>query len=292
MQSLIFTDRNQLVIPSNSSNWQQGVTKIEIDISGLLDHNKRSTELNFSHGINLPETGWTNLFYFTYSLLHNLFWQLLRDSYSIGSWNLKPSDMATIEFSVKANDNSVYNLSADSLGLTNMVMTRPSSEEFIEIPKIENNVTWAEQSFALSKEHLSAGSTNEALFWINVGVESLFEDRCQKMCENAGIDFEDLSSSRCYWQNAKEKVAEYDPMLAEEIDWDTSTNINPSWYAKIKYLSKKANFKWTHKEVLSKYNEVSRKRNPIFHGSEAKPVTVETIKVAHTAFEWLVENFQ
>ena len=66
---------------------------------------------------------------------------------------------------------------------------------------------------------------------------------------------------------------------------------NPSWFAKIKYLSKKVPFSISLNEILARYGMINKHRNALFHGDSTHVLTAEEAEVALKAFLWLEDNF-
>jgi hypothetical protein len=140
--------------------------------------------------------------------------------------------------------------------------------------------------------YLEVGETNEALFWINVGVEALFQHRFRQISQTINDPelFDELSSPKAYWHEAEEVVREQFPELADRISWPGTTK-HVSVYQKLKYLYRRVSMKTSVNEMISNYSKVSKNRNALFHGATEKRLPVNAVEKAISSFDWIVENF-
>lgn len=285
-------DSNTLaVVPMTLSQWQNSYCEVIIELNSLIDPSKEAPALSSHPTEKMPHDTWPFMFNCTFDILDNVTWHIRSQTNTSGRWMLLPNDLATHTYELLADSNCVHWIMKDPPGL------------FVRISKVEENydilaldisrdIIWHEKCYMLAHSFLETGATNEALFWINVATEALFESRSKVICENnESIDYSELNSEKSYWSDAKELIKTKFPYIVDEIDWPESKGRIPSWYQKIKYLSQKANLKESRKSITKKYNSVSRYRNALFHGASSQRISFEEAKKAIDSFLWLEENF-
>src|SRR4028118_461888 len=120
---------------------------------------------------------------------------------------------------------------------------------------------------SLAVMYLEIGETNEALFWLNAGIESLFQNRFKEIALATGrTNLEDeLNSPNVYWNDAEEIVKKQFPELAGKIEWPDSKR-HVSVYQKLKCLHTSVPMKTSLKELNAKYDKISKHRNLLVHG--------------------------
>ena len=140
--------------------------------------------------------------------------------------------------------------------------------------------------------YLEIGETNEALFWLNAGIESLFQNRFKEIALATGrTNLEDeLNSPNVYWNDAEEIVKKQFPELAGKIEWPDSKS-HVSLYKKLKCLHTFVPMKTSVKELTAKYNKISKHRNSLVHGVIDQPLPANVVKEALSSFDWINENF-
>lgn len=161
----------------------------------------------------------------------------------------------------------------------------------INFKNIDSEISWYLKCLKIAKSKLSQGKTNEALFWFNIGVESLFEERSIKMLDSKGLAYDIINSGRSYWINANELITEQFPDVAKKIKWPESADGIPSWFTKIKFLDKEIGFGVNKKKILSNYYRINKHRNSLFHGSTSERVESKEVKKALEFYIYLIGNF-
>jgi len=240
----------------------------------------------------LPFDGWPKGFTITFSIVHDLAWIVRLEYEGEKQWVPAPRDFTRIEWEVRssARERIEWKLKG-SPGALLKGFTPSEEVKVIKLDALES-VTWYARCRSLAAMYLEIGETNEALFWLNVGVEALFESRFQAIALTLGKPDlkEELGSSRAFWDLAKDVVAEQFPDVADRIEWP-ETEAYASMYKRVKYLYKMTSMKTSVKETLSHYSKVSKHRNALFHGTTEERLPIDVVKKAMGSFDWLEQNF-
>ena len=96
------------------------------------------------------------------------------------------------------------------------------------------------------------------MFWLNVGVESLLQERIRSILIQAGatITEADLRGAPSYWDAAKSLVLEQYPELAESIKWPDAAPIVASMFRRINFLGKHVKLSWPSREITTNYARI------------------------------------
>jgi hypothetical protein len=292
-QSIIQSqNKDNTFVSLTLSQWQSGYCDIEIEIEGFLDHSNPSQILASHPTEKLPIEVWPSASTYTYDILEKVTWKIREVSKLSGRWLLLPNDVATIKFELLGAGNTIDWIVKDPPGL--LIKGFVSNDQRLNELEIslDRDVTWHQKCKILAHSYLETGATNEALFWLNVATEALFENRSVEICDRNNIDFDELSSGKSYWANAREVVQQSHPEIVEKINWPEERIGIPSWYTKIKFICKEIELKKSKKEILRNYNKVQKYRNALFHGASDDRISYENAKKAFDAHEWLEENFK
>tara|TARA_R110001592_G_scaffold119534_1_gene322713 strand:+ start:1259 stop:2716 length:1458 start_codon:yes stop_codon:yes gene_type:complete len=290
-QSFLTSAKGQLNIPLANSQWQNSVCKIKIKIFGLLDPITSVDPLTISFGEKLPHDKWPSIFTDVFYIIENISWQIYDVKSKIGRWNISPSDLASITWSVYSNKQRIEFIKKDPPVLSK-ISTNESLPKEITIKNIDKEISWFTKCLTIAKGKLSQGETNEALFWLNIGVESLFEERSLLMLDSKGLNYESINSGRSYWISAAELISEQFPDISKQIKWPESAVGIPSWFSKIKFLDKEIGFTVNKKKIINNYLRINKHRNSLFHGSTAKRINSIQVNKAIEAYLWLIDNFK
>jgi hypothetical protein len=139
--------------------------------------------------------------------------------------------------------------------------------------------------------YLELGDTNEALFWLNVAVESLIARRFEEIEQMTGRSSlaNDLGSPKEFWAEAETIVSKQFPDLAGKTKWPTA-KIHVSIFGKLKALYRLVPMKTSLNELLVHYRAISGERNDLFHGKQTTRTTVAVVRAAKQAFDWIDSN--
>lgn len=281
---------DSVIIPLTPSQWQNSRCEVVITFPKLFEASLPVAPLAAHSTENLPHKEWPNVFRNLYEILDAVIWQLRETENLHGRWILLPSDIATVHYEVWANQQLIFKSIKDAPGLLMKVQSRDNSVKEVDLD-ISDPVMWSVKCKRLADSFLQTGETNEALFWLNVGVESLFDVRTKEICNSQGLNLGVLSSGKSYWQNAEEVATAQFPEIAGKIKWPEGDVREPSWFTKIKFLGKHANLKVKADSIISNYSKIQRFRNALFHGSTEERVAWEDAKKALDAFTWIESNF-
>jgi len=283
--------------PVGPSRWQSGVTDVILEFSALIDGDAwtpslLSIDFDKLPFNTLPYDGWPKCFTIAFSITHDLVWLLRLKHDGEKQWVPVPRDFTKIEceFRSSLKERLDWKLKGSPGAL--LKGFSPSDElRVIELEGLES-IKWHERCRSLATMYLEIGETNEALFWLNVGVEALFQARFREISKALNKpDLEaDLESSKAFWDLAKDVVRQQFPEIVDKIDWP-ETEAHVSMYKRIKYLYKLVPMKTSIRETLSHYSKVSKYRNALFHGTSEARLAIPIVDEALASFDWLELNF-
>ncbi len=284
------TEGEAAVIPFTPSQWQQGHCDVQIDLAALVDRARSAPSLTSLRTLPSPYKGWPGIFFDAFEILDAVIWKLRQEQQDLpGKWIPTPSDVATIEWELWAGETQINTVTMGPPGVVRFSDV-PSERQIITLD-ISEPIEWHKRCRILAEHYLASGETNEALFWLNVGIEALFETLSKAICTSKGINFDDLSSREAYWDAAEEVLASQFPDMAKKVRWPEPMRGIPSWFTRIRYLSKLVPLKRSAKDIGEQYARIQQHRSVLFHGIREGRETVESVNEALSAFEWLEENF-
>ncbi|BCX67123.1 hypothetical protein [Pseudomonas izuensis] len=289
-ESFIQTGDNA-ALSAGASRWQTGSSVITIEREGLVDGSAFTDRLQAVPGSEFPVNGWPKSFTLAFSIFHDLAWRLRTDHAGHQDWIPAPRDLSDLEFWIKTSSN-------DSLGY----IRKGSPAALLEIfTPTENSLNivlgeltrlpWSAECRVRANMYLELGDTNEALFWLNVAVESLITQRFQEIEVALGRPglAADLGSPREFWSEAEAILSKQFPDMTGKVIWP-SAPIHVSIFGKLKSLYRLVPMKTSAGELTRKYQVVSGERNDLFHGKRTSRVTVATVEAASQALSWIDTN--
>jgi hypothetical protein len=284
-----------VIVPAVSSRWQFGATQIDLKLTALIDHGAEVEPLQLPME-PLPLSGWPNIFRLTFQLTYESLWRLRdRDDY-IGKWVPSPSDMSDIEYRITVPGHADINIIRKGNPALLSIGFIPATEPDAVPANLGaiGSTEWYAKCRILAEQYLTLGDTREALFWLNVGVESLLQERMRSILMQAGatITEADLKGAPSYWDAAKSLMLEQYPDLAETIKWPETAPIVPSMFRRINFLGKHVKLSRPSREITTNYARIQRDRNSLFHGENETPISANAVKSAIESFDWLVANFR
>lgn len=291
-QSMISVSEENTAIPMANSQWQDSICKVEISINGLLDSSYSSENLSLPPDNSDAQSPFIHNYLF--ELLEKISWNIHSKENKIGRWLINPNDIGMIAERIYTNNNKFHfsMISPPNQIVSISVNTRKSTPLIIKDDSILEEKEWFDKCLILAQDKLSLGNTNEAVFWLNVGVEALFEKRTQLICQQIGIDFETFTASNSYWLNAKELVEKHiSKEEANKIIWPEVTNGKASWFTIIKNITKKVELRACSKDILKHYSIINKHRNAIFHGVKHSRVNSDTVNKAISSFDWIKNHY-
>lgn len=277
--------------PLGPTRWQSGITHIELELQTLVDCDMQTPSLLVFDSHELPIDGWPKALSLAFSLIHDVSWILRVKHSGEQQWIIAPRDLAQIENVINTASFGQIDWKIKQSPAV-LMKGFDQSGEILHIDMGEViPLAWHTRCRSLAKIYLEIGETNEALFWLNVGIEALFKMRFEEILQAIGKPelTEELDTPKVFWDPADEIVTTQFPELAGKIQWP-DTQIHVSMYSKIKYFYKQIPMKTSVKEVLSYYNCVSKYRNALFHGTDEQRSSTDIVKEAMRCFDWLEEN--
>lgn len=281
------------LVPRTATRWQFGTTIVELEFKALLDHSSRAEPLQLP--MDPPPTdGWPNVFRVVFHLIYEISWVLRQRDLFIGTWAPSPADLGDIEYWIStAKDSRINDIrkSNPALGLIGFHIEDVETENVIDLGEI-STTSWHGRCRILAEQYLALGDTREAMFWLNVGVESLLTDRMQSILKesSSSINESDLTGAPSYWDMAKALVAENYPEVAAKIDWPKNVP-HVSMFRRLKFFGKHFSLAQPAKDVSAHYSKIQSDRNALFHGENEKPIDPIRVKTAIESFDWLSKHF-
>jgi hypothetical protein len=279
------------VQPIGASRWQAGISEIEIECSSLIDCDLFSKSLQACESHDPPIQGWPKCFTLVFKVLYDLAWRLRIEHGGQQQWIPAPRDIADVSIALKSGTDKNIDTKIKTSPAHHMYGFTPTNET-LELDLYElKPFPWHVKCRSLSTMYLELGETNEALFWLNVAVETLFNERFLKISEDTnhpelGIE---LNSPKAFWEPAEEIISKQFPEMAGKVQWP-ETEVHVSIYAKIKYLYKNIEMKTNVKELLKQYRNISKYRNELLHGVFEDRIHVDLVKKAIASFDWIDAN--
>lgn len=274
------------------SRWQAGHTDLEMSFKALIDCDAFAEPLQGLHKQELPEVGWPQCFTKAFHILRDVAWRLRLEHGGERQWILAPRDIGDVTWTINTAHQSQIGWVMKSSPAAMMHLFIPTAERLTLDLGDLREPKWSDQCRSLAVMYFEMGQREEALFWLNVGVEALFEERFRELANASGHATleKDLNSPKAFWDQAEEVIAAQFPNLAGKTKWpDDERHVNV--YAKLKYLYKALAMKTNLKELLKRYSRIQRHRNDLFHGRRTAEVTIETVTKGIESFDWIIENF-
>ena len=274
--------------PVGPSRWQSGITTIKISFNAIINTDAEVPSLLHYEGEDLPIQGWSKDFVYAYGLIHDVSWKIRLSHEGEKQWVPAPRDLPEAEVEICSNAMArIFWKKKGSPGALYKVFHPIADPLNLDLGCIEQPL-WHLRCKWIAVTYLAMGETNEALFWLNVGVEALFKERFElvgRIFGRSNIE-EELAGTSVYWDEANEIVTKQYPELIGKIDWP-ETGAHVSIYRKLKYVYKHFPMRETIKELLANYSLISKHRNALFHGAIEERLSAGDAKVAIKAFDWI-----
>lgn len=278
--------------PKGPSRWQAAVTKIELQYNALVDFSAWAPPMIVFEELPLPVDGWPQWAIMAFENVHDLAWNLRLNYGGELQWVPAPRDLGATQLDVSAARRPrMESKSVDSPGCLMMAFGGVAQPIAIDLGDIRE-IPWHRRCRELAKIYLEIGETNEALFWLNVGVEALLLSRFSDLrnrCPKDNLD-DLLASKAVYWDDAERVIAEQHPDLAGRTKWPDS-GAHVSLFRKLKYVLRHYPFTCTERDAIAHYSVIWDHRNDLFHGSVEQRCPVEAVTSALQSFDWIDMNF-
>lgn len=262
-----------------------------ISLAALYDGDAYTAPLQTLHEHDLPIEGWPKCFTIAFKIVHEVAWHLRIAGGSEAPWIPAPRDLGDVEMFVRTKRAERLTEKLKSSPANLMIVFSPTKEVTTrDLGELETH-PWSVKCRSLAVIYMELGETNEALFWLNVATEALFKERFSRIaleCGRPELEAE-LDSPKAFWAPAEEVVSEQYPEMAGRISWP-GTKSHVSVFAKLKYLYGAVSMKTSVNSVITRYHNISRHRNALFHGMDEKGQPVAVMRLALESFDWLAGN--
>lgn len=274
-----------------ASRWQTGTSRITVEFDALLDGSAFTPPLQALQSDKLPVSGWPKSFTFAFLIFHDLAWRVRIEHAGTHNWIPAPRDLSDLEFWIKTSSNNNLGWMRQSSPATLIQFHAAEAQKIILNLGELNQLSWATECTLRAHMYLELGDTNEALFWLNVAVESLIACRFKEIEQMTGRSSlaNDLGSPKEFWAEAETIVSKQFPDLAGKTKWPTA-KIHVSIFGKLKALYRLVPMKTSLNELLVHYRAISGERNDLFHGKQTTRTTVAVVRAAKQAFDWIDSN--
>lgn len=282
---------NGVIFSVGASRWQTGVTHVHIDIEALVDGSAYTESLQAIQGHAVPKEGWPKAFTLAFAIIRDLVWQLRARHDGLQDWIPAPRDLADVEYFLQTSKvaKSGY-IRRGSPAALQQIFVPPVEPVALDVGELKP-LSWPAECRLRANMYLELGDTNEALFWLNVGVEAMIVERFGEIEEVTGIDglTAQLGSPREFWAQAEEIVAKQLPQMAGKVNWP-SAPLHISVFGKLKVLYRTVKMRTPLEELLRRYRDISGGRNDLFHGKSKDRASVQRILNAMEALSWIDDH--
>jgi hypothetical protein len=279
------------VAPMYVSRWQAAMSTVRIQIDGLLDPSFYTPSLRERAGWQSPQEGWPSGHTFAFLLLYDLAWELRVHHQGEQQWIPAPADIGQVQYFLSDSVGNQLDMRAAAIG---GIEARYGESGILPLSLEElSPLPWWERCKAQVALVLDLGDTPEALLWVNIAVEALFEERFNEFAVQLHRPelAQELTSPAALWIDAEKIVSKQFPDMAGKIKWpDTKRHI--SIFAKLRFIHRELDLACSLKETQRWYGIVSRHRNELFHGASSARPSAEHIMEALNALESLEKNFR
>lgn len=267
------------------SKWTTTTCELLIEANCLTDVLEERPKMIMRRG---EDDGgyWTSLFDFTFKVAYSIWTYVQQQGDVTGAWPPLPNDIHYIDCRI-FDGNKIY----DNEFSTNPALVyhftslkKPAAQINIEeSPKSQ----WSIYAYMFAKTYAESGQLKEAIFWLNVSVESLVEEFIQQIAKTKDV-LTEIEGDEHKFDTAEEILVEQFPEMKGKVKWP-NTIIHTSVFTKLKRALKYSGLTINQKDVLKKYSQVNAKRNRLFHGGETN-INVNDVEKAFSAYDWLRKN--
>lgn len=286
----IRTNSDAAIVQNTNSSWQYSTCNVVIEICGYLDLLKGYKKLYAEYDVQDTFNPW--IFTFTYEILCNISWQLRKKNKDfITNWLVFPNDIEAVTYELKANNQNIQWIHYPTkTGFKIQKMNNSSDNININL---DDEVLWHEKCLILAEDYLSLGEARLSIFWLNIGIESFFEYRVDEICNESNIEKKIIFNEN-YYDRTKEELKKINSSeIFDKIIWPTEKSIHLSLYKKIKNLfNNNILNSELKKDTFSKYRNISKYRNDVFHGVNNESIEIDVVLKAIESYKWLLETLR
>ncbi|MGB5180461.1 MAG: hypothetical protein WBP44_17245, partial [Gammaproteobacteria bacterium] len=204
-----FVNSDGAIQEAGPSRWQAGYTDLEMQFEALIDCDAFAESLQGLHEEELPVDGWPKCFSVAFHILRDVAWQLRLEHEGERQWIPAPRDIGDVEWTISSTHRNQIEWKRKGSPAALMHVFVPSSERLMLDLGDLTEPRWSDQCRSLAIMYFEMGQRDEALFWLNVGVEALFEERFREIAQASGLTSleKDLVGPKAFWAQAEEVVA-------------------------------------------------------------------------------------
>lgn len=265
---------------------------MQIEFNDLVDGDAFTPALRALPGQSREAVeGWPNSFTCCFSVIYDLFWHIREESGVTEIWPPAPRDVSSVTVTIDTAHAKGLALRIRHLGTWTTVVNPVQSLLEVSIPNLVPPSHW-KRCRETAVSYLALGDTREALLFLNIGVESLLEERFRLLADAAGDPgtLAKIFDTRSVWKEAMELVTRDAPEAMEKINWP-DREIHQSRATQIKLAHRFFTPQSSVCDVQKHYRSVCQSRNDLVHGTLEKFVPVSEVTRALELFDWLVDNF-
>ncbi len=274
-----------------ASRWQTGTSTVIVQIAALVDGSAYTERLQAIAGHEFPVPGWPKSFTTAFEIFHDVVSQLRERHGGRQDWIPAPRDLSHLEFCLRTSKKPLISwLVKGSPASVMEAFSAPQGTLTIELGEI-GPVRWVVECKSRAKMYLELGDTNEALFWLNVGVEALISTRFVEIENRTGIIglADELGGPKEFWAQSEEVLVRQFPEMSGKVKWPTA-RVHASVFGKLKALYRRLPMHTSIDDLLRRYSEISGERNDLFHGNRSGRVSVTSVLIALAALDWVDDN--
>lgn len=267
------------------SKWTTTTCELIIEAHCLIDALEEQPKVILRGG---EDDGgyWNSLFDFTFKVAYSIWRHVQQQGDVTGAWPPLPNDIHYIDCRIFAGDKNYDNEFSTNPSLVYHFTSLKKPTALIKIEE-RQKIQWSNYAYMFAKIYAESGQLKEAIFWLNVSVESLVEEFIQQIATTKEILFE-IEGNEHKFDTAEEILAEQFPEMKGKVKWP-NTIIHTSVFTKLKRALKYSGLTVNQKEVIKKYSQVNAKRNLLFHGGVTR-IDVNDVEKAFGAYDWLRKN--
>lgn len=267
------------------SKWTTTTCELIIEAHCLIDALEEQPKVILRGG---EDDGgyWNSLYDFTFKVAYSIWTHVQQHNDIAGSWPPLPNDIHYIDYCVYAGDKQYDYESLTNPALVYHFTSLKKPTAVIEIGEKQKSQL-SVYAYLFAKVYAESGQLKEAIFWLNVSVESLVEEFIQQIATKKEV-LAEIEGDEHKFDTAEEILANQFPEMKGKVKWP-NTVIHTSVFTKLKRAMKYSGLTVNQKEVIKKYSQVNAKRNMLFHGGDAI-IDVNDVEKAFGAYDWLRKN--
>jgi hypothetical protein len=264
---------------SAPSKWTTTICELDIEANCLMD----GLEVRPNVSLQKKEDNryWITPYDFTYQVISSIWMYIQQHEDVSGAWPPLPNDIHYIEYYVIGSRQYDYEVCTNP-ELVYQIKSLNKTPQHYEIG--EERTDWSVYAYQFAEVYAKSGQLKESIFWLNVSVEALVEEFCQKVATSEDL-LAEIEREEHKFDTAEEILTQQFPDMKGKVKWPNIV-IHTSVFTKLKRAVRMSDKVHLQKDILKKYSQVNAKRNDLFHGGNVD-IEVEDVEKAFNAYEWL-----